>query len=115
MLQIVSPSLRVKDIGFAHTAATVAKTPIVINTHAFIPLNTADADERNAFVYDSEIDAAPAETGVAWAVGDKIYWDATNGVFTKTSTSNTLSGYVLEAKLSADAVSGLIAFNSFAV
>lgn len=115
MLQIVSPSERVKTVGLAHTAATTAKTPAVINAHAFIPLNTADADARNAFVYDAEIDAAPAETGVAWAVGDKIYWDATNGVFTKTTTSNTLAGYVLEAKLAAAAVSGLIAFNSFAV
>lgn len=114
MLQIVSPSLRVKDIGFAHSAATVSKAPILINTHVFIPLNTADADVRNAFVYDSEIDGATTDTGAAWAVGDKIYWDDTAKKFTKTSTSNTLVGYALEAKLSADAVSGLIAFNSFA-
>jgi predicted RecA/RadA family phage recombinase len=113
-MQIVSPSVRVKNIGFAHTAATVALTAILINAHVFIPLNTVDADERNTFVYDSEIDAAPTDTGAAWAVGDKIYWDNTNKVFTKTATSNTLVGYALEAKGSADAVSGLIAFNSFA-
>lgn len=113
-LNIASPSELVKNVGFAHTAATTAKVPVVIATQAFIPLNTVDADERNAFVYESEIDNAPTDTGTAWVPGDALYWDATNGVFTKTSTSNTLCGHALQPKASGDAVSGLIAFNSFA-
>jgi len=28
----------------------------------------------------------------AWAVGDKLYWDNTNKVFTTTSSGNTLAG-----------------------
>lgn len=31
----------------------------------------------------------PKATGAAWAVGDLLYWDATNKVFTKTSSGNT--------------------------
>ena len=113
-MQITSPSEQVKVIGLAHTAATTALTPLLINTHLFIPLNTAGANERNTFVRDTEINAAVTDTGAAWVLGDKIYWDDTAKKFTKTSTSNTLCGYALEAKASGDAVSGLIAFNSFA-
>lgn len=113
-LNIASPSELVKNVGFAHTAATVAKVPVVIATQAFIPINTADANEHNAYVYESEIDNAPTDTGAAWLPGEAVYWDAANTRFTKTATANTLCGHALQPKASGDAVSGLIAFNSFA-
>lgn len=56
-------------------------------------------------VYD--VTAEGAGSGQAWAVGDKIYWDDTNKRFTKTSTSNTLAGYAVLAKLTADVVGRL--------
>lgn len=43
-------------------------------------------------------------TGETWSFGDALYWDATAGAFTKTSTSNTLAGAAAAAALSADAV-----------
>jgi len=33
----------------------------------------------------------------AWAVGDKVYWDNTNRVATKTATANTLIGVAVTA------------------
>lgn len=33
----------------------------------------------------------------AWSVGDKVYWDDTNKVATKTATGNTLIGVAIEA------------------
>jgi len=33
----------------------------------------------------------------AWAVGDKVYWDNTNRVATKTATANTLIGVAVLA------------------
>ena len=33
----------------------------------------------------------------AWAVGDKVYWDNTNRVTTKTATTNTLIGVAVLA------------------
>lgn len=33
----------------------------------------------------------------AWAVGDKVYWDNTNRVATKTATANTLIGVAVMA------------------
>ena len=53
-------------------------------------------------------------SALAIAVGDRLYWDATNKVFTKTATSNTLCGFAVEARLSGDTTSGLIEFDSFA-
>ena len=112
-LEIVSPSELVKNFGFAHTAATVAKEPIVIGGKAFIPLNTAGANERNAFVYESELLNAPKATGQAWGAGVALFWDATAKNFTTTSTSNTACGYALQPALAGDTVSPLIAVNTF--
>lgn len=114
MLRIASPSEQIKSIGLAHTAATTTKAPILVNSRVMIPLNTALANVRNTFVREAEISGATTDTGAAWAVNDAIYWDNTNSRFTKTSTSNTLCGHALEAKASGDAVSGLIAFDTYA-
>ena len=43
-----------------------------------------------------------SDTGTAWAVGDRVYWDDTNKWFTKTTTSNTKAGYVVQAKAAGD-------------
>lgn len=113
-LEIVSPSELVKNVGFAHTAPTVAKEPIVIGGRVMIPLNTMAANERNAFVYETEILNAPKASGQAWAVNAPVYWNATARNFTTTATDNTLCGHVLQPALAADTVSPLIAFNTFA-
>ncbi len=43
----------------------------------------------------------PAAAG-AWSQGDALYWDATPGVFTKTTTGNVLAGYAFADKASSD-------------
>ena len=43
-------------------------------------------------------DVTTSDTAAAWSVGDTIYFDATNKVFTKTATSNTKAGYAVLAK-----------------
>lgn len=45
----------------------------------------------------------PAATGAAIKVGQKVYWDSTNGVITGTATNNTFAGYAITAKASAGA------------
>lgn len=44
-----------------------------------------------------------AETSVAFAVGDTVYWDATNKRLTKTATSNVFFGVAVAPKDSAGA------------
>jgi len=51
-----------------------------------------------------------AETGVAWAIGDIIYWDNANNVATKTATDNARAGVAVQAKLTATAI-GRISLN----
>jgi len=114
MVEIVDASELVRSFGHAHSAGCTAHEPIVINSRVFIPQNTTDASERNAFVYESLIDNAPKETGAAWSVGDAIYWNATTKQFSKDSAADVLCGFCLEARLSGDTTTGLVQFNSFA-
>ncbi|MCW2390968.1 DUF2190 family protein [Sphingobium sp. B11D3A] len=44
----------------------------------------------------------PKATGAAWAIGDKLYWDNTNKVLTKTASGNTLVGAALAVAASGD-------------
>ncbi len=43
-------------------------------------------------------------TGAAWAVGDKVYYDAAADKFTKTDVNNTLFGFAAAAALAADTI-----------
>lgn len=113
-MKIVSPSEQIKSLAFAHSAATTSKLPIVIGGKALIPLSTALANVRNTFVYDAVVTEAPKAASQAWAVNAALYWDATAGNFTTTSTGNTLCGHVGEAADSAATVSGAIVFDSYA-
>lgn len=109
-LQNRTPTYQEVVTQFAHTVATVALTPILINTKVFIPLNTAGANALNAFLVGGQI-SDYGQAAVAFAVGDKIYWDNTAGKFTNVSTSNTLCGYALEPSASASGT-GIVLFNS---
>lgn len=112
-LQNRTPSYQEKVTQFAHTAATTALTPILINAKVFIPLNSAAANALNAFFVNAEI-SGYAQAAVNIAAGDKIYWDNTNSVFTNVPTSNTLCGYALEASASGSGGAGVVWFNTFA-
>lgn len=113
MLQVRSPASQIKTLQYAHSAATTAHTPVKINSHLLIPTDNADANAINGYTYEAEIYGA-AKAAVAWSALDKLYWDDTAKVVTNVATSNTLIGYALEAALSGDATTGLIAFNAFA-
>lgn len=112
-LQNRTPTGQEKTIQFAHTAATTAKVPILINSLIWIPINTADPNVLNAFWYYVQASDAPKATGEAWSPGDTLYWDNTNSRFTKTSSGNTKCAHALAAALSADTV-GYIDFDTFA-
>jgi len=45
----------------------------------------------------------PAETTAAFAVGDKLYWDETNKILTKTATDMIPAGWCTAAKAQASA------------
>jgi predicted RecA/RadA family phage recombinase len=51
----------------------------------------------------TEVWELPAVTGVAFSVGDALYWNTTNGNLTKTNT-DVPAGWCVEAKASAGTV-----------
>lgn len=114
MVEIVDASEQVRSFGHAHSGACTAHEPIVINSRVFIPQNTTDASERNAFVHKALISNAPKETGAAWSVGDAIYWNASTKQFSKDNANDVLCGFAVEARLSGDTTTGLVEFDSFA-
>lgn len=76
----------------------------VVKQGSIIGIVVASAAEGQQYtlqIYGAFSDL-PKTTGQAWAVGDMLYWDATNSLFTKTVGSNTFAGYAYEAALSAD-------------
>lgn len=44
----------------------------------------------------------PKATGQAWAVGDALYWDTTNSVFTTDDTETAVAAYAAAAAASGD-------------
>lgn len=101
-------------VNHTHTAATTAKTFLLINSLPVMPMNSALANVENYFVDQADRIRVPKATGEAWTPLTKIYWDDTAKKFTTTSTSNTLAGYVKEPALSAD-IEGVIRLDPLAV
>jgi predicted RecA/RadA family phage recombinase len=50
----------------------------------------------------------PKATGQAWTLGNLIYWDNTNFVFTTTASGNTLRGSIAAAAASGDTVGSVL-------
>lgn len=109
-VEIQGPSEQVKSYPHSHSAITTAKTPVLINSLPVIPLNSVAANAENEYAYDSELTKVDKAASEAWVVGDKVYWDDTAKDLTKTSTGNTLTGYVVRAAASAD-TTGYIHWN----
>ncbi|MER8786875.1 DUF2190 family protein [Mesorhizobium sp. M0983] len=99
MKNFIQPGNSISAI--APVGGVVSGIPVIIGSLAGIPgttaLEAAEFELHLVGVYD--IDKA---TGAAWAVGDKIYWDATAKKGTKTTTSNTLFAVAVAAAASGD-------------
>lgn len=76
------------DVVVISNVCGVANTDIAIGA-------TGSVDVEGAF-------SLPKAAGLAIAQGDKVYWDATNKVVTKTNTDKPL-GFAFNAALAGDA------------
>ncbi len=112
-LQIRSPASQIKTALFSDAAATTAHLPIVRNGKTFIPMDDADAAALNSYAYECEISGAGKTAAQAWAVGQTLYFDPATGLFTTVAGALSPCGMVIEARLAADATSGLIAFYGY--
>ena len=98
--QILSPEYR--GVTKAHTAATTAKTFLLLNGKVVLPLNTELGNVSNVFAYDIPRVRAPKVAGQAWVALGQIYWYDTAKNFTTTATGNTRAGHVASDAASAD-------------
>lgn len=80
--------------------AITAKTVAELNDCIGIYLATVSTGEDVAVALMCEVEL-DKESGVAFAVGDKLYWDATNDRLDKTNT-NIPAGVATRAAASAD-------------
>lgn len=91
-----------ESIDYTPGSATVAGTVVVMGTIGVgvVPVGLA-ANEKGSLIVDGVVRGAKASGAIsAYA---KVYWDATNSVFTTTATNNTLAGYAVAAAASGDA------------
>ncbi|ADK99393.1 DUF2190 family protein [Brevundimonas subvibrioides] len=88
----------------APAGGTVSGTGVLLGTDLFlIPVTSNVAGDTVSGHANGVFDhvAEGAGSGQAFAVGDPVYWDATNKRITKTTTSNTKVGVAVAAKLTA--------------
>lgn len=90
----------------APAGGVVAGQPVAIGSLRGIASTSALEGEDVAITRVGVFDVVKA-TGAAWAVGDKVYYSAANGNFTKTATDNVLFGFAAAAAVSG-AAAGVI-------
>lgn len=91
----------IRTLKLAHTAAVAIDEIIVSNSLVLRALSAAAANTDNIYQYAGKLEL-PKEASLAIAIGAVVYWDATNGCITTTSTSNTQCGFCIEAAAAAD-------------
>lgn len=109
-IEVLSNSEAIKTLKLAHTAATTAKTILLINAIPVIPLHDEALNVENVFVYGADIVRIPKATGEVWTGNlEKVYWDDTAKNFTKTVGANTFAGRTIEPAANGD-TEGVIDF-----
>lgn len=80
---------------------------------AFGIVSVTVAEGEEVEIHVGEAWTLPKATGAAWAIGDKIYWDATAKNMTKTATANTLVGVAFRVAVTADTSGAVLLNKSF--
>jgi predicted RecA/RadA family phage recombinase len=86
----------------APTGGVVSGAPVAIGSLRGIAAATA-AEGADVAISRVGVFSVVKATGAAWAVGDKLYFDAAASNFTKTAASNTLFGFASAPAASGDA------------
>ncbi len=90
-----------RTLVLAHTAAVLDGEIIVSAGQVLVAGNAALADVAIAYAFRGPIEF-PKVGAQAQPAGTVVYWDATAGNITTTSTANTRAGIVKKAALAAD-------------
>jgi predicted RecA/RadA family phage recombinase len=85
-----------KPTMVAPTGGVTSGQGVLLGKLFGIALTTADAGEKFCLVRDGKF-AHAKNSAEAWSIGDNLYWDATNKVFTKTASTHELVAVAAEA------------------
>lgn len=91
----------IRTLPLAHSAAVAIDEIIVSNSLVLRALSAAAINTDNIYQYIGKLEL-PKEASLAVGLGDVVYWDATNGCITTTSTGNTQCGFCIEAAATTD-------------
>lgn len=89
-----------KAINYTPTAAVTGGSAVVLGAHIGIAATDIAANDTGAVSLEGVYELK-AESAVAFAIGDDLYWDATNSQLTKTAGA-VKAGMAFAAKASAD-------------
>lgn len=93
-----------KSISITTAGAKTSGEPIVIGALVGIPAATVAANVNVVCMLEG-VYTLPKTTGTAWALGQKLYWDATNKKCTTVAGADDVNlpmGHAVEAAASAD-------------
>ncbi|MDA8433699.1 MAG: DUF2190 family protein [Nitrospiraceae bacterium] len=93
--------LNVRTLPHTHNSGLNSGDIIVYNSSVLVAVNKTDANVENVFCYQGKM-TFPKEANLVINPFDQVYWDAGNGVITKTSAGNTQCGFCVEAAAAAD-------------
>jgi len=102
MGKILDGFTNIRTITHAHTQAVSKGDPLVIGDRLCVAMCNAEADEAIGWMISGKT-TQTKEASLAIGAGKAIYWDASNTVFTTTSTDNLFVGISCEAAAAADA------------
>ena len=91
-------SFKVTAPSAGYTAGEMGKIEDTVG----VIVETAELGVETALVYACEKIVVPKDTGVTFAAGDKVYYNASTDKITSTASGNTLCGRALEAGASGD-------------
>lgn len=86
-------SVKVTAPSAGYTAGQMLKKSQLVG----VIVDTVDLDEETALIYAAEKIVVPKDTGITFAIGDKVYFRSATSKVTSTASGNTLCGRALEA------------------
>jgi len=92
-----------ESLDYANSGAAIGYLDIVVGTDKIFIANCAIPQNGTGTVFAEGVFEFPAVTNAAFTFGQKLYYDATNGVVTAVPAGHIYIGYATEAKATATA------------
>jgi predicted RecA/RadA family phage recombinase len=92
---------QLETLKHSHTSAVEAHDVIVVNGNVLVAVNPAVINEENVYIFRGPV-SFPKPTNAAMGAVTKIYWDASSGKASLSSSGTTLMGVSKKAAATSD-------------